>query len=1116
MQVSEVISRFGDEARSKLANVAITGAPEDQLRGPLETLFHGLVAAAGIPGKVTFVGETHLAAQRIRPDFAITRDNAVVGFIELKAPGKGANPRRFTDPHDKAQWARLQLLPNLIYTDGENFTLWQDGELVQAVALEGDLMTAGARLKAPDSVLDLVRAFLGWQPIPPETPKKLAEAAARLCRLLREEVLEEVQNGLAPLTVLAENWRSLLFPQADDAQFADGYAQAVTFGLLMARARGIALDDDLNEVPRLLRQTRTTLIGAALRLLTDDPDIRKALESALKPLIRVLNAVDWNRVSRGNPEAWLYFYEDFLGVYDSDLRRRTGSYYTPPEVVDAMTRLTDEALRDPDLFGLNRGLASRDVSVVDPAMGTGTFLLGVLRRIAATVADDLGAGAVAAELEAATARLHGFELQFGPFAVAQLRLLAEMQALIGTGSGIGANVPVPGLHVTDTLGDPTQEDNPLIALVAPIGESRREANRIKREVPITVVIGNPPYKVDAAGRGGWIEKGSDGRPAPMDLWTPPADWGLGAHAKHLKNLYVYFWRWATWKVFGAGFEETTGLKPAGEAGAVCFITASGFLSGPGFARMREDMRRSCSDIWVIDCSPEGHQPAVQSRLFPTVMQEICIVLAVRRPGTDPAIPARIRHLALPEGPREAKFAALGALSLTGEVWTDAETGWTDPLLPPRAGDWASYPALPDLFGWSTPGVKTHRTWVIAPDAASLASRWDALKGARDPQKKALMFHPDRDRTLERTVAVPLGRHELRPVPVAKDKGGVVAPVRYAFRSFDRQWIIPDHRLLSQARPLLWSENGGGQVFFTGLLDHEPGAGPGVTISSSIPDNDHFRGSFGGRVFPLWRDAEGTAPNVKSALLAHLTKALARPVTAPDVMAYVAALLAHPGFVARFRDDLLRPGLRVPVTADAALFGRAVDLGAQVIWLHTYGERFVDPACGRPAGAPRLPRGTGPMIPMQGAIPGAPEPLPDEIGYDASSRRLLVGRGWVENVPPEVWAYQVSGRHVLRQWFSYRKRDRSRPVIGERKAPSPLESIQPAHWPPEYTEDLINLLHVLGWLVTLEPAQADLLDRICHGPLLDARALEAAGALAEGPEKGKGTRRKGAAVADLFD
>jgi hypothetical protein len=237
------------------------------------------------------------------------------------------------------------------------------------------------------------------------------------------------------------------------------------------------------------------------------------------------------------------------------------------------------------------------------------------------------------------------------------------------------------------------------------------------------------------------------------------------------------------------------------------------------------------------------------------------------------------------------------------------------------------------------------------------------------------------------------------------------------------------------------------------------------------------------MFPLWRDSGARESNIRPAVLEGLSLAYGRLVGGEDVMAYIAALLAHPAFIARFRADLVRPGLRVPVTADARLFAEAVEVGRRVIWLHCYGERFADPAAGRPAGPPRLPRGEGPIIPADGAIPGAPEPLPDVIDYDASRRRLLVGKGFIDNVPPAVWAYEVSGKAVLRQWFSYRRRDRSRPRIGDRRPPSPLDAIQPEHWPDEYTTDLMNLLHVLGLLVQLEPLQADLLDRICEGPLL---------------------------------
>ena len=326
-----------------------------------------------------------------------------------------------------------------------------------------------------------------------------------------------------------------------------------------------------------------------------------------------------------------------------------------------MTNLVDQALRGP-LFERAAGLASSDVTLADPAVGTGTFLLGALRRIAANVEADQGAGAVGPAIAAAAKRLFGFELQFGPFAVAQLRLLAEMRALTKTKK---APPPELNLFITDTLGNPFVEEEQLPQIVEAIAKSRREANKVKREQPITVVIGNPPYKEKAEGRGGWIENGAGGKlHAPLDRWT--AARGMGhrrSTRKHLKNLYVYFWRWATLKVFGSGRFAATGLPDTDEEGIVCFITVAGFLNGPGFEKMRDDLRRTCSDIWVIDCSPEGHQPDVPTRIFQGVQQPVCIVLAARRLGKDEKTPARVRFRALPKGKREEKFnSARGAVS----------------------------------------------------------------------------------------------------------------------------------------------------------------------------------------------------------------------------------------------------------------------------------------------------------------------------------------------------------------------------------------------------------------------------------------------------------------------
>ena len=202
LSLQEAVSAFGRATKSKLSNPVASGAPEDQLRAPLDALIPHLAELAGLhPGTVVMVGETSLADIKTRPDYAVTRGGALSGFIEIKAPGKGADPRRFRDPHDQEQWTKLQSLPNLIYTDGNGFSLWRNGSLEgDVVRLEGDVETAGAKLAAPDRLLSLFANFFQWEPQPPRSAQELAGTTARLCRLLREEVTEQLGRRSPSLT----------------------------------------------------------------------------------------------------------------------------------------------------------------------------------------------------------------------------------------------------------------------------------------------------------------------------------------------------------------------------------------------------------------------------------------------------------------------------------------------------------------------------------------------------------------------------------------------------------------------------------------------------------------------------------------------------------------------------------------------------------------------------------------------------------------------------------------------------------------------------------------------------------------------------------------------------
>jgi len=511
---------------------------------------------------------------------------------------------------------------------------------------------------------------------------------------------------------------------------------------------------------------------------------------------------------------------------------------------------------------------------------------------------------------------------------------------------------------------------------------------------------------------------------------------------------------------------------------------AGFLNGPGFARMRDYLRRTADAIWVVDCSPEGHQPEVATRIFQGVQQPVCIVLAVRDGTTGPDVPAPVRFATV-TGARHEKFVQLKALTLKGPGWVAGADGWSDPLLPAGADTWTSLPALDDLLAWSGSGMMPGRTWVSGPSPAVLRARWQRLIAAPRGEKAALLDEHKTDRTITTVLSDNLPGYPARAA-LAEDTGPCPDPVRIGYRSFDRQWIIPDKRLINRPNPGLWQvRTAPEQLYLTTVNRTAPTPGPATTATALVPDLHHFHGR-GGRAFPLWLDAAATKPNLVPGLLDHLAGLYGTAPAPTEVFAYLAALLASPAYVATYAADLATPGLRVPLTADAALFAEAVALGAQVLWLHAYGERFGDPAAGRPVGPPRLPPGRRPLV--NGAIPHDEAGMPEVIAYDPATCTLAVGAGRITPVEPAVWAYEVSGMRVVKRWFDRRKKDPD----GRRS--SPLDGLVPTTWDPAWTTELLELLNVLTLLVDLEPAQADLLDRIAAGPLVTVADLTTAGLL----------------------
>jgi Type ISP C-terminal specificity domain/N-6 DNA Methylase len=875
--------------------------------------------------------------------------------------------------------------------------------------------------------------------------------------------LRLLRNGPPLFTVLAEDWRNLLFPDATDEAFADQYAQTVTFALLLARVEGIAFNGhDVAAIAKQLGKNHS-LMGKALAVLTDDS--HGGLGVSLDSLVHVVGAVDWGALDDGSGDAFLHLYEDFLAIYDPKLRQQTGSYYTPNDLVRFMVGFSDQLLQSK--LSLPRGFAAPEVVAVDPAMGTGTFLLHIIEQAARAVVADEGEGAVGPALrDMVKRRLIGFEKQTGPYAVAELRLYEELRRYQSTAPADGLRI-----YVTDTLDNPYIEQTQLGSTYEPIARSRRAANRVKRDEPVIVVIGNPPYDKATKGAGKWIETGDPGagQSPPLDAFRAA---GKGRYEYVLTNLHVYFWRWATWKVFDHHSEAPSGI--------VAFITTSAYLTSPGFAGMREYLRRTADQGWIVDVSPEGHRPDIPTRIFPEVAQPLCIGIFVRSGQPQPEVPAQVHYLAI-AGRREQKFARLSQITLDDLEWAACPDEWQAVFRPQAGAIWATSPLLSDLFPWSSRGVTPGRTWIHAPARDALTERWRLFLAA-DTERRRELFGEARDRKLN-TPVDPLPGIASHRGTLAQESGPHLEPVRIGYRSFERRWLIPDNRLMVVPRPDLWRVRSRQQLYIIESV-RPVESGPSLTFSTYIPDMNYYKGSNGGRVFPLYRDGDGLAPNLAPKLLPYLTSRLGTRVLAEDLLAYVAGVVAHPAFTERFYTDLQVPGVRVPLTANSELWQEAVRLGQEVLWLHAYGERYADPAAGRPTGPPRLPADRRPRVIT--AIPDTETSMPNNIDYDPKTLTLHVGAGRIAPVAPEVWAYEVSGMNVVKKWFGYRKKD----PAGRRS--SRLDEVNPTSWSPQYTTELLELLNVLGRLVDLEPAQAALLEQICTAPQITIRDLEHAG------------------------
>ena len=784
-------------------------------------------------------------------------------------------------------------------------------------------------------------------------------------------------------------------------------------------------------------------------------------------LDRVDRAAFFDRFDAG--EAVPYFYEPFLEAFDPDLRKQLGVWYTPAEVVRYMVARVDMALKE-DL-GIADGLAADNVYVLDPCCGTGTYLAEVLRRIAANLqGKGLGALVGAHVKQAATQRVFGFEIMPAPFVVSHLQVGLTMQALDAPLSDDGTERA--GVYLTNALtGWEPSVQKPLP--FPELEEERDRAERVKRETPVLVILGNPPYNAFA---GVSMDEERD----LFEAYRSTRRVKLH-ETKGLIDIYVRFFRMAERRI-----AEKTGR------GVVCFISNYSWLDGLSFAGMRERYLEAFDAIRVDNLNgdkrktgkttPDGApDPSIFSTPGDPVGIQVgtAITTLVRKADHQPAKEVGFRHLWGQAKPSDLTATAeVPAAELYDSVSPDLALGL--PFVPTTVSkSWPDWPSLIELFPTSFPGAKTNRdSFLVDIDLHRLEARIDDYLNSNLSHDEIASRYPVIMKTARHFDARATRDALLRRTEIPKETGFI----KFVYRPFDTRWLYweADTKLLNDKRADYKGHVSDGNLWFSAVSKlRRDATEPQVGVTSNMASL-HLN-EWGASMFPAWLREEGMAldgggeqrrPNLSDAAQRYLDRL---GLGVEDLFHHVLAVLHDPSYREANAGALRMEWPRIPLPGwpDGDTAGAAAELAASAARGRELAALLDSetPVPGVTTGALRpemasiavptttdggnmaavdfwLTVGWGhfgqgeAIMPGQGRVVGrsytAEERAPlgsaaDALG-DTTFDIHLNDHAYWRNVPAAVWQYKLGGYQVLKKWLSYRERG----VLGRALRPEEVQ------------------------------------------------------------------------------
>ncbi len=992
------------------------------------------------------------------PDFRIWDGKQhIVGYIEAKPP-----TTEYLDQVETTEQLKryLRIFPNLILTNFFEFRLYRNGSLIDSVRIAKAYIVHKLKTVPPveneSDFLKLFEKFFSFSLPKVYNAKTLAIELAKRTSFLKDEVIaeelkEEEKKGTGFILEFYEAFKKYLISGLKKEEFADLYSQTITYGLFAARTRSE------NGFNRKLAYDKIPPTIGILKDVFHFISLGKpptAMEWTIDDISEVLAVTDLNKIlhqyfhEHKGKDPVVHFYETFLAEYDPTTREKRGVYYTPEPVVSYIVRSLHQILKTH--FQLTDGFGDSSVTVLDPAAGTLTFLAEAAKLIVGEVVSQYGESMGEMTIkEHILTNFYAFELMMAPYAVGHLKMAFLLEEL---GYKL-QNDDRFKLYLTNTL---EMEELTQIGIpgLSSLSEESHLAGEVKKEKPILVILGNPPYSGHSAnvsekyltvrtenGKekrkkiktwiGNLIEdyKFVDGKP-------------LGEkNPKWLQDDYVKFIRFAQWKINQSG------------GGILGFITNHSYLDNPTFRGMRQSLMASFDEIYILDLHgnslkkercPDGSK---DENVF-DIQQGVAIILAFKKQEKKEeswsAIPSSQLKLFVKEkqsekpkehsckvyhknswGLREKKYSWLLKNDIKTTKWKRLSPKSEFYLFVPREEKllkvYEGYPRITDIFPLNSVGIVTARD--------ALTIKWTANEvwttvlnfSKLDAETARNAYKLGKD---ARDWKVELAQKDLKDGGLDKRK---IVPILY--RPFDIRYTYYTGRSRGfhcRPRPGIMNQMKHENLGLISVRQVAEGIFNHVLVSNSIiesritlsnkgiafifplylyPAKSSQPNRFSGRVMMVFDQKEGyeeKKPNLSPVLVEQLTKAFRKSISPERIFFYIYAVLCSNTYRTKYAEFLKLDFPRVPFTNDYRLFKKLAEYGQRLVRLHLFKSE-------EPRSAISILRGKGNnKVKM--------------VKYAEKDKRVYLNQDqYFEGITKDVWEYQIGGYQVCDKWLKDRKR-----------------------------------------------------------------------------------------------